>query len=314
MAKKVVISDNELEPTVLYKIKKRGLGGLIRLVLLFGIFVGTVYYLPEISKYVDDYQKGKATLSIDEIINIFYKDNKKTTAQKVNTDDNEGNENTNKYTFNDETEISNSEIKINNFKLANKELSFDITNLKEQANDLKAKKYYLTAFTENDSVIKRIKVAEDTFAANEVKQYTYSIDSDTIAYFMFDELTADQYPSSEAVNEKDLTLICSKTGEMVMYYYTDSELTSIRNTIVVKKDDDKYDTKLTAYQTKLTSYNSIDGVDAQLENDDTMLTFSATIDISSTDFSKLDSVIYYPKGTKANIIIYEMESRDYSCK
>lgn len=313
MAKKVIINDNELEPTVLYKIKKRRFG-FLRLVFLFAIFIGTVIYLPEISKYVEDYKKGNATLSVDEIINIFYKGNKETGTKTISNDDDNIQETSNKYAYGEETVISNSEIKISDFKIANSELSFNITNLKEEANDLKEKKYFLTAFDENDNVIKRIKVAEDTFTANEVKSYSYTISSDAIAYFMFDELTTDKYPASEAIKDGDASLICSKTGEMAIYYYNNNELSSIRNTIVVDKDNINYEIKLANFQTKLASYNTIDGVNAQLDISDNVLTFSVTIDSAVTDVSKLDNVIYYSKNTSANIIKYEMESRDYSCK
>ena len=52
--KKIVIVDKELTPTVLATIENKKTG-LIGLVLLFIIFGGVVYYLPEISLYVENY-------------------------------------------------------------------------------------------------------------------------------------------------------------------------------------------------------------------------------------------------------------------
>ena len=309
--KKVVISDNELEPTVLYTMKSRRFG-FLRLVFLFIIFIGVAIRLPEISKYVEDYKKGEAELSVNEIIKIFYDSDKNTKTKDNNiTKEDEPIEASNKYEYNEETTINNSIIEINNFKLENKVLTFEVTNLKNKVIDLEDWNYYLSVFDSNDNLIKRIKVAEDTFKAKEVVIYSYDLDSEDISYFEFNELSVNEYPAFELADNN--TLMCLKTGEMVAYYYDNDSIKTIRNTVFISKDNSNYNSLLEDYK-GLYIDCQLKAVPAQFNEEDNGFTYSITIDSTTTDFTKLHYKYYYSKDTAANIIKFEMESRGFNCK
>ena len=310
--KKVVISDKELEPTVLYTIKKKKFG-FLRLVFLFAIFIGVAYYLPEISKYVDDYKKGNADLTINGIINIFYKGNKGSQTNNQKDNDNTTDDTNNKYSYDSKTVITTDDFSISNISLKDNVLTFDVTNLNDDTLSLINKKYFLIAYDEEDNALVTIKLVEDVFAANEKKPYEYNVDSDAIFYFMFKEMSIDEYPSFE-LSDGSSSFICSKTGEMIAYYYTDGVLSSIRSVTRVNKTDEKYDDIYADYMLNMDNENKKEGVNAKISTDDNGCTYTVEIDPNKVDEATIKKDYYYSKSTLPKVIKYEMELKDYSCK
>ena len=301
MAKKVVISDKELEPTVLYKIKKKRFG-FIRLILLFAIFIGVVIYLPDIDKYVQAYKRGEAELSVEEIIGIFYKGNKTTQPKTDTNTDVDIDDSDKKYSFDENTIIVHDDFSIDSFKINDGVLSFTVNNLKEEELDLRGKKYFLTAFDEEDNVIVTTKIKEAVLKPDVTVTQDVAISNTNISYFTLVEKSLDEYPAFELA-EGSTSLICSKTGEMITYSYTDGLLTSIRNVTRVNTTDG---TVLPAY--------SADGYDLQVNKDDNGTTYITTIDNNVVDETNMTGDYYYPKNTLPKVIKYEMELKDYSCK
>ena len=303
MAKKVVISDKELEPTVLYKIKKKRFG-FIRLILLFAIFIGVVIYLPDIDKYVQAYKRGEAELSVEEIIGIFYKGNKTTQPKTDTNTDVDIDDSDKKYSFDENTVIVNGGFNVKNFKIDGDVLSFEIINNSSEAIDLKGKKYFLTAYDEEDNIIVTTKIKEVVLKPDVAVTQDVIISNTNISYFTLVEKSLDEYPTFEFA-EGSTALICSKTGEMITYSYTDGLLTSIRKVTRVNTTDD---TVLPAYSA------GVDGYDIQVNKDDNGTTYITTIDNNVVDETNMTGDYYYPKNTLPKVIKYEMELKDYSCK
>ena len=168
---KVVMSDEELKPTVLYTIKEKKTN-FIGLILLVGLFVTVIYFLPEVYDMYDKYKKEKQGIPV--------LNNKKPQGNTV--DENPDVEEETKYEFSNTLSISNADITLNSFNFANNTLSFAITNNKDTNANYKDKNYYLEIYNESDVLVKRIKIAEDILSAKESQNYSYQINATTIKY------------------------------------------------------------------------------------------------------------------------------------
>ena len=133
MAKKVVIVDEELTPTVLAT-KKVKRGSMIWLIIIFAAFILAAIKLPEITAYVND--KFNLGIDIPEEIAIPNKD------KNENNNDEEREELT-KYQLTNELSFTVDDLTLSNFVLANNKISFTIKNNSAENIDLSQKYYYL---------------------------------------------------------------------------------------------------------------------------------------------------------------------------
>ena len=185
--------------------------------------------------------------------------------------------------------------------------------MKDENLSLKNEKYFLTAYDAEDNVIATLKLVEDVFIANEKKTYEYAVDSGDISYFMFNKKSIDDYPNFE-LSDGSSSFICSKTGEMIAYYYTDGLLSSIRSVTRVNKTDEYYNDTYTTYEVNINTENAKEGVTAKISTDDNGCTYTVEIDTNKVDETKIQKDYYYSKSTLPKVIKYEMELKDYSCK
>ena len=133
--KKIVITYQELTPTTLAikKDKKKvSIFGIFWLIVIFAIFIGGVIYLPEISQYINDYLNPEITTP--------------NTPSDDKTDDNSGDNNSNEikeYDITTNPEIVMDNFKINNIKVENGKIVFDITNTGTDLLDFSQYKYFI---------------------------------------------------------------------------------------------------------------------------------------------------------------------------
>lgn len=141
-SEKVVLEDIELKPQVIGHIyqKKSNIG---RVLLIFVAFIAVIYYINDISVFVNDLFGKKSASSIKDIAS----DDKKKSIIKDKEIDEEY------YELNDNLVLVINDLTITHFNFSNNLLLFDIYNYSEKDVDLSNKKYYLETYDVDQKVI-----------------------------------------------------------------------------------------------------------------------------------------------------------------
>ncbi len=302
---KIIISNEELKPTVLYTIKEKK-ASLLGVIIVFALFIGVVYFLPQATALYEKYTK-KDDITIPSV--------------KPNGDKEDDDQDADvpdvtlvKYNLSDNPTITNTDIIISDFTFQDGTLNFKITNAKATAANLKNKKYYLEVYNTSDTLIKRIKIAEDNYAASESKNYSYQLNSTNVGYFYLKEIAVDNYPNLNLEEvENRATLTCSLDDEILVYSFESKELKNISHTLTIKNTVSDYASQITTYQALATTYNGYNGVTASLNAITDGFTFNTTLDLTKANISNLNNNNYYAHKTNPNIVNFEMEARGYTC-
>lgn len=297
--KKVVISDQELTPTVLATIEEKKFN-LLSLILLFAIFGGVVFYLPEISVYIEDYLNPKPS-----------------TVAKPNNNDNTPNEEQveiEKYPYTSTLSITSRKLTLSNFSVGNNELSIQATNADNVALDMDKYNYFLEIYNETDTLLQRIKMDDFKIGANSSINISYSINTSNISYFTFLEISEDEYtPFTPQANiNGEATLICQKDSETINYKLKDNKLYAIEDVFVIQNTEENFATLFGTYQSLATTYNAMNGVISEVTNDGSVLRFVTNMDLTINNALTISKIIY-PKDTDAKVIRFELSSKGYNC-
>ena len=141
---KVVLENVELKPQVIGKTYKKK-SNLLRVIFIFAIFILSVYYINDVSVYIN---------------NILGRDTADTISNPNNPDNdienNDNNEQTNvedtHYVVSDTLSFDFSALTLDNFKYENNILSFDINNNTNNQIDLSGRKIYLETYQQNNNI------------------------------------------------------------------------------------------------------------------------------------------------------------------
>ena len=135
--KKNNISWNPLQATTIGKIKQNRFGW-IGIILLFALFFGIIYYLPDLQDIYNKYVLGQnVTNNTTDIANNEVTNNT-TPGNETPTEKPEKI----KYTFQDKTSFEFPEFTVTNIRLFSNDLSFKITNLVDDNFNLSLKNYF----------------------------------------------------------------------------------------------------------------------------------------------------------------------------
>ncbi len=301
---KVVIADEELKPTVLYTIKERKTN-FIGLILLVGLFVAVIYFLPEAYDMYDKYRKEKQGIPV--------LNNKKPQGNTV--DDNPGSEEEVKYEFSNTLKISNDDITLNSFNFGNNTLSFIITNNKNTNESYKDKNYYLEIYNDSDVLVKRIKIAEDVLSANGTQSYSYQINATTISYLYLKEIKKENYATVtlNENSEKVATIVCKNNEETLTYTFNNKELVTIKDEVSFSNTINNYSERVTNYRSLYEKYRGYDLTNIGVGEMFGTFTFNIEMDLSKVNVANFSNNNYYAAKTSADVVNFEVEARGYSC-
>ncbi|MEG1506220.1 MAG: hypothetical protein RR478_01845 [Bacilli bacterium] len=299
----VVINNKELEPTVLATLKPKKTN-LIGLILLFIVFIGVVIFLPDISKFVEDYKNKD--IPINAPIKPSDKlDDKEDLPEEVK-----------KYKYVSDLVITKENFNISNILLNNSNLSFTITNTSKGKLLLSKYNYFLEVYDATDTLISRIKLSEDTINLNDKKEYSYGILKNSIEYFTLREIKSEDYPAL-SLNEDEKgnsVLECTRVSNVIKYNLLKDKLYSIEEVVTVTLSDPEYVNKLTSYSALATTYNTLSGYAASVNKTEESFIFTSSVNLNMASSNSIKEINYYKKDTTAKIINFEMEARGYSCK
>lgn len=309
MAKKVVIVDEELTPTVLAT-KKVKRGSLIWLIIIFAAFIVAAIYLPEITAYVNE--RFNLGIEIPEEITSNNNDNQEDAEEEA--------EKLQKYQLTNELSFTVDDLTLSNFIVANNKISFNIKNNSTENIDLSQKNYYLNLYntdTEgNDTLLFRIKVSDNIISANNKINLSYDVTTMAISEVAFLEITQEEIPAY-VVSTDDSgngVMRCLKGYETVTYSFNNNQVNTILDNYTIPLTDANINVYQSTYQVLASTYNNISGITSNVSTDETNLYFITNINLRTIIENTFNNEIYYPLNTDAKIIKFELEAQGFTCE
>ncbi len=280
--KNVQISKEELKPTTIGYLNNRSKGPFL-LVIIFAALFATLYYMPEITEYVNKIFNPALYAEMQE-------------AKSAINDDNTGMV----EELSPSIKLNISGVIFSSFKLNGNELSF---NVDSSAATGEFENYYFETYDRSQKLLERVLIVSTSISSVEL---TYS-NVKFIAISHYDEGT---YPN---VNLNGSKLTCTQNEEGYEYEFVNGGLATVTYANEMKKTDDnedEYYAKLTKYDALVTN-SSETGVEHFLTNDDSYFKYTKKVDLQAVSDSGLE--YGYSFNDKSNQIAFEMSTKGYKC-
>lgn len=311
MAKKkmiVVDYDKELTPVTLAikeDKKKASIFGIVWIVLIFGIFILGVIYLPDIASFVNNY------FNPDVVTPSGGNNNKNNSNDDVNSDD----EKIKEYVISDSLEITFDSFKINNIKKENNKISMDIVNTSNEILDLSKDNYFINMYSEGKKLLKRVMLGDVIVSVGSTYTVSYDVDENVYMLSIYN-LSKKDYPAYVVTSDESNmgTLTCTKEYEKIDYLTNNNKVYAINLLNEVSSSDTNFNTFYATYQAMKNTYDSVEGISSSLDVINNVLTFRSVINLNVVLDGSINLKSYYPKDTDAKVIYFEMTSMGYTCK
>lgn len=296
--KNVKINQEGLSTTVIGELPNEKKGPIFVL-FLFILLLAIVFFLPDIVDFINE-KSNKVVVD-------------PSTSNPSTSDNNpsEG-ENAEIYELSENLSITLDKVlTINNFKIEDNKISYNITNQGENRYYFNRFNYFLEIYNADNTLLERIILEKSGINKDETKTYSYNINEETANQaqkIVFVNIPIAGYSIVDLVND---TLVCTNNYQTITYKFLENKLISIGDVINYNNSD--YKDVLTSYQNKATNYNSINGVQSNIMESTIGFVFNTNIDLKEADISKLDNDTYYALDTEAKIVNFEMEARGFSC-
>jgi len=309
MAKKnkerIILEDIELKPQVIgYTYQKKSNIG--RVIFIFIVFALAVFYINDISAFINDLLGKNTAPSIKE----------NAESNKPNNSNQNEVENELIYNvFSNTLEFNESGLTLNNFNISNNILTFSVTNNSDTTIDLSSKKYFVEIYSENKTLLERHKLDLGNFVSKNKVNYSFDI-KNSFYYLVVEEKKVEDYPNVNLVkNENGFEVItCKKEIDEIIYNFTNNELIDIKHTISDSNvNSDSYYANYSVTQNKVTTYNNIEGISATFNGTLNGYTAIFAIDLAKTDLSKTNEKYYYGYKTLAKEVKFEMQTYGFIC-
>lgn len=311
MAKKkmiVVDYDKELTPVTLAvkeDKKKASIFGIVWIVLIFGIFILGVIYLPDIASFVNNY------FNPDVVTPSGGNNNKNNGNDDVNSDD----EKIKEFVISDNLEITFDSFKINNIKKVNSKISMDIVNTSNEILDLSKDNYFINMYSEGKKLLKRVMLGDVIVSVGSTYTVSYDIDDNVYMLSVYN-LSKKDYPAYVVTSDESNmgTLTCTKEYEKIDYLTNNNKVYAINLLNEVNSSDTNFNTLYATYQAMKNTYDNVEGISSSLDVINNVLTFISIINLNVVLDGSINLKSYYPKDTDAKVIYFEMTSMGYTCK
>ena len=290
--KNVVISNEELKPTVVGYLDSKQKGPVL-LFFIFAILIAALYYMPEISNYVN---KNILKQTTNKEVNPIVEDN--ITTEKI-------------VEATEDVAVKVGDLEFRDFTFNGNNVTFTITNTGKS--DINLSNYYYETYSESQSINERVNFSNETINSNQKLDISlYTIYND-YKYISFSQIDANNLPEVSLSNN---TLTCSKTKEeQYTYNFNSGSLVRVVYTVVKEKTDyeeTEYNSLLSSY-TEMAAAPAIDGISNRFSHNDYSFTFTKTIDLIVTDANNIDNELYYKKQESAKKIAFDMSIKGYKC-
>ena len=306
--KKIVINNQELTPTVLFvkqDRKKSSFFGFLWIVLIFGILIGCVYYMPEISTYVKQY--------INPDSDVEYIDNKKEEPKDTKKEVQE--KKVVFYDYSNNLSVDIDKITVSNFQIDNMTLSFDIKGKNNESISLDDYNYYMTLYNDKNETLQTIKIKDGLVKSSEGVHQTYNLNSSDVSKLTFIQIEIDEYPLYRVSTDDsgNGVLVCSNDNNFLKYYFKNNKLYASEFVENVSFNSSDYNSKYVSYSSLFTSYENATGISTEIINNTDSTTFKITVDLSKNDGKQVNNIIRFNSGTDAKIVHFEVNASGYDC-
>ena len=310
----IKLSDQELIPSTIgyMEDEKTGPWGLI---ILFAIFIGVAFFLPEITDF------GKKLLGKTDPTTMVPVDGNQedpgsgnVTPDKPKTDS--------MHDFSEDLTFTYDDIKFSDFsKIDNNgkyKLSFVMENSTTEDIDLTSNKYFIEIYNDNTMLGRHI---IDLDEVKKTSKISYSTNLNVDEYNNLSKLLLVK-KSLNDYSEFTLTttagdnyiLTCNNSNSNLVYTFNSKyTLIKIKDTLQVSSEEPDYSSILTEYKLNASEYNNISGVASNILESESGFVMTTDIETSKANIDNLNNKMYYSTKAEAKDIKFEMESRGYSC-
>ncbi len=317
----VVIKNVELTPTTIGKIENNE-GSLKSLIIMFLCLFIIIFILPYVVNYISDFKKKENQPPIIPV----EEPEKPDEEEPIEPETPENQVDFISINSPISKTISGYRYEIS-ADLEAQKLDVKVTNVSGSAFLLINTPMYIELYSSEKTLLNRILitkreiVSESTIAFN--FSYKDSIEAgQTPAYLTLETKNVNDYPAitlkSEDVNEMPF-LTCTKGNETIIYSFNENDKGYLLSNIIYRiLVNDTSEDVINNYEAMITSYTSIDGVDAELNTKSSGFEFESKIDLDKVTISEkkriLNNYAFYEKDTLAKTIYFELNSSGYQCK
>lgn len=308
--KNMKLEQNELQATTIgeYGSKKHSSFGVFVLLTLFILFV---YFLPDISDYVQAYLHPEIVPS-GPIVNP---------NPPKPSDDGEENYNDTYYELTTDLKIERKDITLSNFVLNIEEgtLTFLATNNTSGYQHLEDLNYYLELFNEEQTLLERIKITGDQNLASgafqELVKNLRDGSASTLKSLALVKKTVEEYPAVNIKNEGDTgSLVCKNKYENVTYKFQQEKLVEVVNEVTYLNTELDYDIAYSNYQRLSNNFGNKAGVMSMFMDVDNGFKINTTVDMSKVDRFYIYSADSFKLNTEPKVVSFEMEAQGFDCE
>lgn len=295
----------KIESIELGKMKTDSKKSSVGVIIIMAILLGTVIFLPTITDLISNLKNPT-----NEI--------KPTNPKPIVDDEEPQKEETEVY-----TEINVESFNFNGLKLTSLALTFTddyyfnvtIENTLDEKIDFNKDNYYIELYTEEHTLLERIKIIGIELLSKARNQYQLQINNNTFnaaKLFVIKEIETDNYP---LIDLKNNSLTCINKEVKIVYTFEEEKLTNIEHTVNYSNSDDLelYSKKLTMYKEKSNNYINRPGFTSSVVESGVKFIFNTKIDMNLASMNNINEPLYFSKSISPKIVNFELESMRYNC-
>lgn len=308
--KNIKLEQTELTPTAIGMFENRRKSS-IGTIMILGIFILAVIFLPQISEYVNKYLNQVPIIS-----NKPSDPGKKPVVPEPSDDDD------NLTAFVDNLKVTNEEITVSNFIIDkdNLTISYDITNNTNSSKNLESLNYYLEIFNSEQTLIERIKLADEydlnSGAFINIKRNIVSDSANTIGFISIIKKNTNEYPLVELKmdEEGNSSLVCSNAHEKVTYKFSELKLKEVTSEASYSNTDSNYQELYEINKVKSSTYNNKLGVTSTFFEHETGYNITTSLNLNEVSRMYIFNADSFKLDTEPKIVKFEMETQGFKCE
>lgn len=273
------------------------------ILIIFLVLLGFIFIIPDIYK--------KYHTDISKVLGIPL--NSEVQTSNNNSDDEKSIVSDYKQ-ISDNNTLSFNELNINNIKLGNGILSFDIQAKNIDLNNLN---YYIE-FYQNKSIFLGRRILKGTVNGKEHYELNIkdlNITDDT--YFVVSHIEDASIPKfSLETDESGIgTITCKKDDETYTYDFSLDKLMRVEYKYKYASENlDIYSSTLLSYQKLSKTYNNVSGVTSIIAENNNEFIYTLELDYSNVDvFNMITNQYKFKKDEYSYIIKFKMDAEGYKC-
>lgn len=306
--KKVDINGKPLEAVTIGQIKQSKYGW-IGTILLFALFGGVIYFLPDITKLYQEFESGSTKPAGNSTNNTLVNpDEEEPDAPETPVE-------SKLYLFGTDNVLTKGDLEFTQISYINNVLSFKIVNKSNTTYNLENLNLYFETYdlnTAEKNILNTIAI-KGNLAGEATVEYTFNIKGGAL-YFDIKEIKEDDYTYIDLTPDENnnVVLTCVKGEETVKYTFFNNSLKKVENKVVISKTDVNYDNLYSKYNTLVVKYGTTNGIKTSLSTNMLNMTFNMEIDYSYFT-ETIENNYYFTSGETPRVVNFKMESELFEC-